>query len=190
MSDKIFRGPDPFSFDGADVSQRWTRWEKAFRTYFKASEYKKKPKDIQVAILLNLAGQEAQEIHEQFVFETEEEEKDIELVLKKFEDYCSPRKNTVYERYKFWCRNQSGDEPVDKWVKDLRTMATNCEFDEQENSLIRDKLVFGVRDNRTKERMLRESDLDLKKALEIEPKMAVVNASQGSFSRNCRDDYS
>ena len=123
-----FRGPDAFSFDGADVAQRWNRWEKAFRTYFMAAELKKKPKDVQVAILLNCAGTEAQEVHEQFEFEEEVDEKDIEKVLKKFEEYCHPRKNTVYERYRFWCRNQSGDEPVDKWVKDLRTMSTNCEF--------------------------------------------------------------
>ena len=165
--DKLFRAPEPFSFDGTDVGQRWTRWDKSFRTFFKASEYKKKPKDIQVAILLNCAGAEAQEIHEQFQFENPEEEKDIDVVLQKFEEYCHPRKNTVYERYKFWCRNQSGDEAIDKWVKDLRTIAANCEFGDQENSLIRDKIVFGVRDNRTKERMLRESDLTLVKALEI-----------------------
>ena len=164
--DKLFRAPDPFSFDGPDVAQRWTRWEKSFRTYFQAAEYKKKPKDIQVAILLNCAGLEAQEVHEQFEL-TEEEAKDLNVVLKKFETYCHPRKNTVYERYRFWCRNQKGEESIDKWVKDLRTMSTNCEFGDQENSLIRDKIVFGVQDNRTKERMLREVDLDLKKAMEV-----------------------
>ena len=58
--DKLFRPPEPFSFDGAVVAKRWTRWDKAFRTYFKAADFKKKPKDIQVAILLNCAGIEAQ----------------------------------------------------------------------------------------------------------------------------------
>ena len=149
------------------MAQRWTRWEKAFRTYFQAAEYKKKPKETQVAILLNTAGVEAQEIHEQFHFEDAEEAKDINKVVEKFREYCNPRKNTVYERYKFWCRDQIGEELVDKWVKDLRTVAVNCEFGEQEDSLIRDKIVFGVRDNRTKERMLREADLTLKKALEL-----------------------
>ena len=158
--DKLFRSPEVFSFDGPDVAQQWNRWEKAYRTYFVASEYKKKPKEIQVAILLNCAGPEAQEVHEQFEFLNDDERKDVDKVLEKFEEYCHPRKNTVYERYRFCCRNQSGDEPVDKWVKDLRTMSVNCEFGDQKNSLIWDKLVFGVRDDRTKERMPRESDLD------------------------------
>ena len=117
--------------------------------------------------MLNCAGAEAQEIHEQFEFEDENDAKDIDKVLKKFEEYCNPRKSTVYERYKFRCRSQVGEEPVDKWAKDLKSMAVNCEFGEQENSLIRDQIVYGVRDERTKERMLREKDLPLQKALEI-----------------------
>ena len=108
-----FHAPEPFSFDGPDVAQRWTRWEKTFRIYLKAAELKKKPKDIQVAILLNNAGPEAQEIHEHFEFDEElEDEKDIETVFKKFQEYCNPRKNTVYERYKFRCRTQTNDETV------------------------------------------------------------------------------
>ena len=82
--DKLFKAPEKFSFDGPDVAQRWTRWEKEFRTYFKACEFKKKPKDIQVAILLNCAGSEAQEVHEQFEFEEEEDGKSIDKVLEKF----------------------------------------------------------------------------------------------------------
>ena len=84
-----------------------------------------------------------------------------------FGDYCRPRKNVVYERYRFWSRDQSRDEHVDNWVKDLRTIAVDCEFKEQEDLMIRDKLVFGICDARVKERMLRESDLTLQKALDI-----------------------
>ena len=142
--DKLFRAPEPFSFDGPDVAQRWTRWEKSFRTFFTAFEYKKKAKDIQVAILLNCAGTEAQEVHEQFEFENEDATKDIDIVLKKFEDYCNPRKHTVYQRYRFLSRDQKVEEPVDKWVKELRTIAANCEYGDQEKSLIHDKVVFGV----------------------------------------------
>ena len=164
--DKLFHAPEKFSFDGPDVAPRWTRWEKEFRTYFIACEIKKKPKEVQVAILLNCAGPEAQEVHEQFTFETDDERKDVDKVLEKFGEYCRPRKHVVFERYKFWCRDQQGEEPVDKWVKDLRTIANNCEFGDQESSLLRDKIVFGVRDDRTKERMLRDADLTLQKALD------------------------
>ena len=165
--EQFLKGPDYFSFDGVDVAQRWARWRKQFETYHLACELSKKPKAVQVAILLNSCGLEAQEIHDQFTFEENEDKDDYELVLKKFDGYCNPRKSTVYERYRFWSRDQAEEEPVDKWVKELRIIAKNCEFKEQEDLLLRDKLVFGVRDPRIKERMLREMDLSLRKATDL-----------------------
>ena len=162
-----FKSIDNFVFDGHDVSQRWVRWQKQFENYFAACELEKKPKETQVAILLHTAGAEAQEIHEQFTFQTDDEKKDYKVILKKFKEYCHPRKNTVYEQYCFWSRDQVEGEPIDKWVKDLRTIAKNCEFETQEDYLIRDKIVFGVHDSRVKERMLRETELTLAKAVEI-----------------------
>ena len=138
--------------------------------YFTACEYGKKSKEVQVAVLLNVAGAEAQDVHEHFQFDAETEatdKKDYAKLLDMFGDYCRPRKNVVYERYRFWSRDQSRDEHVDNWVKDLRTIAVDCEFKEQEDLMIRDKLVFGICDARVKERMLRESDLTLQKALDI-----------------------
>ena len=162
-----FRAPEPFAFDGPNIAQRWMRWQKQFVTYFTACEISKKTKTVQVSILLHVAGAEAQEVHEQFQFNEDADKDDYTKVLEKFTEYCRPRKNTVYERYRFWSRDQVQDEPVDKWVKDLRTIAIDCEFKEQEDLMIRDKLVFGIRDSRVKERMLRESDVALEKALDI-----------------------
>ena len=162
-----FKPPEAFTFDGPNIAQRWTRWQKTFVTYFQACELSKKGKKVQVSILLHVAGTDAQEIHEQFQFDEDGDKDDVTKILAKFEEYCRPRKNVVYERYKFWSRDQIDDEPVDKWVKDLRIMAVNCEFNEQEDYMIRDKIVFGIRDGRVKERMLRESDLSMQKALDI-----------------------
>jgi len=42
-----------------------------------------------------------------------------------------------------------------------------CEFGPQEELIIRDKIVFGVRDERSKERLLRKGEVTLQKALDI-----------------------
>ena len=96
-----------------------------------------------------------------------EDKDDFELVLTKFRTYCEPRKNIVFERYQFWGRNQSEGEPIDQWVTDLRTKAAKCEFLAHESDMIRDKIFFGVHDTRIKERLLREADLTLARALDI-----------------------
>ena len=167
MAEFAIKPPDVFVFDGPNVSQRWTRWAKQFETYYLAAELSAKAKGVQVAILLNAAGPEAQEIHEQFTYTETQARDDYKIVLAKFEAYCRPRKNVVYERHRFRGRNQVEEEPVDKWVKDLRIIAKDCDFEAQEDSMIRDQIVYGVHDKRVQERMLRDSKLDLVKAVEL-----------------------
>ena len=138
-------------------------------TYFDAAEVAKKEKVTQVAILLHSAGPEAQDVFQTFVFDEKEgNKKDVVAdVLKKYREHCEPRKNEVYERYKFWQRDQKESETVDQWATDLRILMGSCEYDCCKDKVLRDKLVFGVADKRVKERLLRESKLTLDKALDI-----------------------
>ena len=49
----------------------------------------------------------------------------------------------------------------------MRIKAKLCEFGDQEDLMIRDKIVFSVNDERVKERLLRASDVSLSKALDV-----------------------
>ncbi len=158
--------PDAFHFEEPNAPQRWARWDKQFKTYFIAAELNTKSKEVQVARLLNAAGAEAQEIHELFEYANDDEKKEYTVILTKFADYVRPKKNIVYERHRFWSRSQKEGEPFDKWVKDLRMVARDCEFAEEDN-MIRDNIVFHVFDKRVAERMLRKSELPLKDAVDI-----------------------
>ena len=84
-----------------------------------------------------------------------------------FRDYCEPRKNEVFERYKFWQRDQREEETVDQWVNELRLLLSSCEYCEQKETNLRDRIVFGVADMRVKKRLLRESGITLDKELDI-----------------------
>ena len=81
----------------------------------------------------------------------------IAHLKKKFEDYFNSRKNTVFERYQFWECKQKHSESIDQFVTELKTRAKSCEFGDQQDSLIRDRIVFVVSVTRLKERLLRES---------------------------------
>ena len=72
----------------------------------------------QTTILLDVAGPKSQEIYQTFAFDPPGEDEadprdDVEIVLSKFREYCNPRCNTVYERCRFWSRNQAEGETVD-----------------------------------------------------------------------------
>ena len=163
---------EEMSFCDRNLSETWRKCEQQFRFYFQVSELDKKPLATQTTILLHVARPEAQEIDQTFVFPPQEAEQpdprqDFNAVLQQFKTYCNPRRNTVYERHRFWSRDQLEGEAVDQWVTELKVKAAFCEFSDQRDLLMRDKIVFGVSDERAKERLLRESDFTLQKALDI-----------------------
>ena len=166
---EIFKQPPSISFTSGNLAEQWRRWEQQFRVYYTAAELVKKEAKTRVAILLHCAGPEAQDIHSNFVFSDTDGDRasDYNSVLKKFKEYCEPRKNEVFERYKFWQRDQHEGETIDQWVNDLRILLGSCEYGDQKEKNLRDRIVFGVADTRVKERLLRESDLTLTKALDI-----------------------
>lgn len=56
-------------------------------------------------------------------------------------------------------------ETIDQYVTELRHRSKTCKLGELTDSLIIDRIVWGIPDNRLRERLLREQDLDLEKVL-------------------------
>ena len=56
---------------------------------------------------------------------------------------------------------------IDDYVTELKARSQHCEFGDLRESLIRDKIVLGVQDKKIQERLLRETDLSLDKAISI-----------------------
>ena len=112
----------------------------------------------------------------------------FETVVKKFEQFCVPRKNVIYERYLFHTRHQQEEETIDSFVTDLRLKAQTCEFGPLGNSLIRDRLVVGIQDSKLKEKLLRDSSLNLEKAIELCKISEAAQAQAKVLSQNQRRD--
>jgi hypothetical protein len=63
---------------------------------------------------------------------------------------------------------QEAGETCDQYRTALRKLTEGCEFQTiTPEEILRDRLVFGIRDNKIRERLLRESSLTLKKTDEI-----------------------
>ena len=97
-------------------------------------------------------------------------ENKIEPVLKRFGEYCEPRKTVPFERYRFNGRMQEPGETYEQYRTALRKIETGCNFDFiTPDDFLRDRLVFGIRDNKVREWLLREANLSLAKTDEICP---------------------
>ncbi|KOB66360.1 Uncharacterized protein OBRU01_21315, partial [Operophtera brumata] len=116
------------------------------------------------SIFLHVIGEKCPDVYEQF---PEDTAITIESLLKKFDDFFTPKKNITIERHKFFIRNQQEHDTVDQYAFELNKLETSCEFKDLRDDIIRDRLICGLREDGLKERLLRVSDLTLKKTLDI-----------------------
>ena len=112
--------PMPLTFKG-NVAENWRRWIQQFRLYLNATGFDKKPQQKQCSTLQTVAGAEALEIFNTFGLSKGELVK-IEVVISKFEEFCTPKNNVTYERHVFNMRAQGVTEGVDAYVTELHKL--------------------------------------------------------------------
>lgn len=149
-----------------NLHENWKRFKQRFELYIQAIGAEKKSDEQKIGLFLTVAGPETIEVYNTLEF-TDDEKGKYEIVVKKVGDYCTPRKNETYERYVFRSRMQMASETFEQFVTDLKIKSQSCNFGVLSESLIKDQIVIGITDKKVKERLLRESDLDLKKAIQI-----------------------
>nr|XP_022905321.1 uncharacterized protein LOC111417321 [Onthophagus taurus] len=150
--ESVGRLPDPMKFEG-NLNEYFKRFLQKLEMYLIASERDMKPDKIKIAILLNTIGNEGIEIYNTFKFTDAEKDK-YDVVVDKFKKYCAPRKNRTYERFVFNNRVQDPDEPFDSFLGDLKKLVQSCEYEDQEESIIVDRIILGTKDVRLQEKLL------------------------------------
>ena len=158
--------PEKLSLQG-NLAENWRRFKQHFEIYLIASGIGAKAAKVQAMTLLHVAGPEAVEIYNTFVWAAPDDSEKLQPILDQFQGYCNPRKNVTYERHIFFTRNQVVAENIDAYVTDLKLKAKSCEFGDLQDSLVRDKIVCGIRHDQVRGRLLRETDLTLEKAVGI-----------------------
>ncbi len=160
---ETLRPPEGLKLVG-NVDGNWWSFKQQFELYMAAIGLDSKPDARKIALLLTVAGPRAIEVFNTFEFAAPGDEGKYDKVIEKFQAHCSPRKNTVYERYMFRSRMQQPDETFDCFVTDLKLKAQSCDFGDLKDSMIRDQIVYGIYDKRTRERLLRDAQLTLEEA--------------------------
>ena len=118
------RLPDPSILSIGNVKENWKKWIQELENYLLATEKDGRPDKTKIAILLNLLGNEGLKIFNTFKFETPENKEKYAEVVKKSEEYCSPRQNVVYERYNFFSCIQQEGQMIESYVTQLKTLAS------------------------------------------------------------------
>ena len=111
-------------------------------------------------------GPESLEMCNTFTWATDGDNMKLDKIMEKLKGYCNHRKTVTYERHIFNTRNQQAGENIDAHVTDLKNKANLFEFSTLKDSLIRDRIVCGIRRDEVRARLLRDPDLKLVKAID------------------------
>ena len=112
------RAPEPLSNKGP-MDKNWQMWKKDFLIFMKASGGIKKTEEEKASFFMNLIGRVGQEALENIKFEDSEND-NLEILLKKFDEYFDPPKREVEERYKFFTRSKKNNETIEDYINDLK----------------------------------------------------------------------
>lgn len=164
--DQFLRPPPALSFDG-NLKENWKRWKRSFEIYLGAVEMDAAGDARKVSLLLHCAGEDAVDKFEQFQFAKDEDRKKLEEVYKAFENYCTPKTNESVETQIFFSRLQKDGENFNDFYTDLRKLSGTCNFGDLRDRLVKDRIISGIREDRVKDRLLREENLSLEKCIRI-----------------------
>lgn len=139
-----------------NLANNWKIWRQLFENYLIASETYLKEQKVQCARLIHYIGEEALHIYNSFTF-TEAERDKVDILIKKFEEYFTPRTNVIYERYKFF--NMKQDQlSIEKFTTDLKNQAKLCKLKQMEEELIVSVLISGTNDSILREQLLEKQE--------------------------------
>ncbi|XP_069364930.1 uncharacterized protein [Maniola hyperantus] len=158
----------PRGIDLEDLDTCWQQWQKfkdSFKIFMLAAGFEKLSEPRKAALLLNCIGSSALELYLNVL--KKEDKPKLEEVIKLFDEYFKPKSNEVMASYNFNRRVQQDGENFDTFYSDLRKLADSCNFGQQKDRMLRDRLVIGVKQTRVQQKLLEIKDLTLDKALDI-----------------------
>ena len=117
--------PKALCFDD-NLATTWKSWKQAWKRYEIATGVHKQEGIVRVSTLLSIIGEDGVKAYDTFSWNEGEDPNNIELVLQKFDQFCAPRTQVIYERYRFNNRSQEPGENVTNYLTELRTIARNC----------------------------------------------------------------
>ena len=131
--------PAPLDFEAINLADSWKRWSQEVELYMDLAMCARE----ESKLFLYLLGSQGREIYSTMRFEAPGHERNLKQVMDAFDRHCNQKKNETIERYKFFSRFRNPGESQEKFITDL---ATTCNFGDLKDSLVRDRIICGVKD--------------------------------------------
>ena len=117
------------------------------------------------------------------------DQKHYEIVLAALNAYFKPNKYVIFERARFYRRNQMTGEPCEQLIRALYELANKCDFTDH-STQIRDRLVVGILNERLSKymEMMDEETLTEQKAVSMIRQAECVDKESSELRSASRTD--
>ena len=150
------------SYDPA--KEDWNSYAERFEQYVIANELKDEKKI--VAVFLTSVGSKSYNLLRDLKAPAKPSEFKLAELLKTLSNHFQPKPIIIAERFHFHKRDQDEGEGVADYAAALKRCSERCEFGEFLEQALRDRFVCGMRNRQIQKRLLTETELTWKKALE------------------------
>jgi len=120
-----------------------------------------------VAVLLSVIGAKTYALLRDLLALTKPQDKSFDELATTLTTHFKPKPIVITECFYFHRHSQANGESVAEYVVELWRLATHCQFGEYLNKALRDRLVCGIRNTGIQKCLLSETELLLKKAIEL-----------------------
>ena len=168
---------EPFDASAND----WESYAARLDQFLEANSVKE---DKKVPTLLTLIGGPTYTLLRNLVSPADPKTKTFKELIDSLTRHFAPAPLAIAERYRFHKRDQAPGETVATYVAELRRMARYCNFGNELDTYLRDRLVCGLKSEATIKKLLQEKDLDLTKAVAIANATEIASRDAAELGRS------
>ncbi|XP_050508125.1 uncharacterized protein LOC126885577 [Diabrotica virgifera virgifera] len=113
-------------------------------------------------------------IYNTFTF-LDEEKNNLEVLLTKYDNHFTPKKNLTYERHQLLTSKQTEFKSIEQFSVRVKNISLHCELDQLRESLVKDILICGIKSSEIREKLLQD---DLKTLEEVIKKAVIIEKTK------------
>ena len=145
----------------------WKIWKDKWEDYSLLTGLDEKDNKYKCAMLRYTFSSETRNIYESFNLKAPDSENPATIITA-LENFAKGIVNETMERHLFNSRSQDDGEKFDDYLTEIKILSKNCNFcDNCFESLLRDRIVNGVRSDAVRQKLLSEKKLTLEKTIDI-----------------------
>ena len=134
------------------------------------------------AILLTSVGARTYKLICSLTQPVEPASKTFAEIVTVVKEHQSPKPSMIVQRFKFNSRVRKAEESVRNYVAELRKLSEHCEYNNQLEDMLRDRLVCGIGNVQIQTKLLSEKSLTFKKAFDMAVAMETASENSKSIS--------